>query len=88
MFRHVESGLWAIALGGPLLATQVSSRALILLIAVIWIGVTVTVIPLHFYKAWRKLTSVPNRREYALWVGLETFFAVGVVTGVAYMVSR
>lgn len=55
-------------------------------IAVVWAGASVTVVPLHFWRAWRRLSTVPNKYEYALWTGLETLFAGGLA-GVFLLVS-
>ena len=54
-------------------------RPITLAFALIWIVVTAIVVPLHLYKAWRKLAAVPNPREYAVSVLLETIFATAVI---------
>jgi hypothetical protein len=64
--------LWIVSFGSLLLAAYVPGRSSLLLIAVVWLGTTVAVIPLHFFRAWRKFRSVPNKGEYACWVGIET----------------
>jgi hypothetical protein len=87
MKKHLEGAFWAVAFGGPLLATQTSTRAWLALIAIVSIASFVVVIPLHFWRAWAMISVVPNRREYAVWVGLETLFTVASVSGCVYMVS-
>lgn len=84
MRNHTEGILWTAVLGLPLLVTQISAREILLLLAVVWVAAIIVVIPLHFYKAWRSFESVPNRRQYALWVGLETLFAVGLLGSIGY----
>jgi hypothetical protein len=42
---------------------------------------TVTVVPLHFIRAWRKLGAVPNKGQYAAWVGFETVCTAALVGG-------
>ena len=86
MWERVEGMLWALAFGCPLLAAQLSARALLMVVAVVWFAAIALVIPLHFYTAWRRLISVPNQREYAFWVGLETLFAAGLVGSIGYAV--
>ena len=79
MKRHIEVILWAFALLLPLLANFGSSRLYLGLIAVVWLAATSTVVPLHFYRAWKKWESVPNRKEYAAWVGFETLATCGFI---------
>jgi hypothetical protein len=84
MRKHTEGILWTVVFGLPLLVTQISARELLLLVAVVWVAAIAVVIPLHFYKAWRSFESVPNRRQYAFWVGLETLFAAGLLGSIGY----
>ena len=86
MKRHVEGLLWTLALTLPVLAAMTSSRRVLLLIGFAWIAATSTVIPLRFYRAWKKLNSVPNKVGYSLWVGFETLFAI-VFVGFAIYVA-
>jgi len=89
MRKHAEGILWTAVLGVPLLVTQISAGKILLLLAVVWIATITVVIPLHFYKAWRNFGTVPNKREYALWVGLETLFAAGLLGSFGYaMLAR
>ena len=86
--RHLEGVLWLTVFISLYLAALTPVRSgLLILITVIWGGATAVVVPLHFVRAWRRLDLVPNRREYALWVGLETLFAVGLVAGFVSMVT-
>jgi hypothetical protein len=55
--------------------------------AIIWLVITASVIPLHFYKAWRKLATVPNRGEYAIWVLLETILAAAAMALFVYLAA-
>jgi len=87
MREHLEGILWLVAFGGMLLATQVSSRVLLTLIGVASGLSLVAAIPLHFWRAWRKASSVPNRREYVVWVALETLFTLGFLSACGYTVS-
>jgi hypothetical protein len=90
MRRHMEGILWLTMLVSLYFAALTPAKShLLVLIAIVWVGATVVVVPLHFFRAWRRLGSVPNRREYALWVGLETLFAVGLAAGfVSCVTSR
>jgi len=87
--RNVEGVLWALSIGSLFLAALTSSRPLLLALALVWFASGVTVIPLHFYRAWRKWPKVPNRRQYALWVGFETLAtATLIVLGVCLVLSK
>jgi hypothetical protein len=86
MRNHTEGILWTAVLGLPLLVTQISAREILLLLAVVWVASVAVVIPLHFYKAWRKYNFIPNKRQYAVWVGAETLFAVGLLGSFGYFV--
>ena len=82
----IESLLWL----GCILSfffAAILLRPIALTFALIWLVVAATVIPLHFYKAWRKLATVPNRREYAVWVLVETFFAAAAVAIFLYLAA-
>jgi hypothetical protein len=41
--------------------------------------------PLHFLRAWRKLEAVPNKGQYAAWVGFETACTLALVGGFVYI---
>lgn len=85
MRNHTEGILWTAVLGLPLLVTQISAREILLLFAAVWVAAIMVVIPLHFYKAWRRYNSLPNKREYAVWVGVETLFTAGLLS-IGYVV--
>ena len=65
------------ALTSFMLAGMTSSKAVLILLGTLGVGSTIWVVPLHFFRAWRRFRSVPNRHEYALWVGFETVLAFG-----------
>jgi hypothetical protein len=89
MKRHIEGVFWSLSVGILLIANFVSSRPFGLVLAVTWVVCTMIVIPLHFYRAWRRFTHVSNRREYATWVGFETAAtAVLLFVGIYSVVSR
>ncbi len=72
--KHLEGALWLISFGGLILAAQTwAVGAYLAAIAGIFAASTVVVIPLHFYRAWRRLRTVPNKRAYAFWVGPRDF---------------
>jgi hypothetical protein len=53
MWRHIEGGLWFLALVSLLLAAITSGKVLLTLLAILAVGATLVVVPLHFLKAWR-----------------------------------
>jgi hypothetical protein len=85
MKRHAEGILWTLALSLLVFAAMASSRRALLVIGFAWMAATGTVIPLHFYRAWKKLNSVSNKFGYALWVGFETLFVVALVGFAIYV---
>ena len=76
--NHLEGILWVTTFSSLLLAAQTSTKTYLMVIAGVFMISTV-VVPLHFYRAWRRLRTVPNQRAYAFWVGLETLFAGGLL---------
>jgi hypothetical protein len=86
MRKHTEAALWMVVFGLPLLVTQISATKLKMMVGALWLASIVLVVPLHFCKAWQRFGSVPNKREYALWVGLETIFAAGLLGSFGYAV--
>lgn len=45
---------------------------------------TVIVIPAYVYRSWLRLSTVPNRTAYGLWVGLESLLLLAVPVGLAF----
>jgi hypothetical protein len=87
--RYAEPLLWAISILSLLAAAQVNTRSYLLVIAIVWVASTIVVIPLHFYRAWRRWPEVPNQPLYAAWVGLETVGTLVLIGPFAYsMASR
>ena len=72
MLRHFEGLLWSLAVICLILAAMVTDRRVLLAVAVIWLLSVAIVIPLHLWKAWRRLPTVVNKTGYAVWVGFET----------------
>ncbi len=60
----------------------------VLAVLVVWTTYTAIAIPLSLYRAWLRIRIVPNRIEYALWVGFETFCALALGGGIAYYVLQ
>jgi len=79
MRRHVEGTLWLTAVVSFMLAGMTSTETSLILLGVLGLGATVAVVPLHFFRAWSRLGSAPNQREYCLWVSFETLCALGLV---------
>ncbi len=89
MKRHLEGLLWALSVCALFAASSGSSRSLLIVLGFLWLASTAIVIPVHFYRAWKKLARVPNRSEYAVWVGFETVAAVILVSlGIYGAISR
>jgi len=87
MRRHAEGLLWTISILSLIAAAMATARSYLFAIAIIWLASTVTVIPLHFYRAWRRWSEVPNRRQYAAWVGFETLATMAPIGLFVYSIS-
>jgi cation transport ATPase len=87
MKRHREGVLWAVSLLSLIAAAMTTTKAYLLVIAIVWVVSSVIVIPLHFYKAWRRWREVPNKREYVAWVGFETLATVALIGLFVYSFS-
>jgi hypothetical protein len=88
MWRHAEGMLWLTTLGSLILAAIVSAKALLILLGVVALVATAVALPLHFVRLWRRLGSVRNKREFAVWGGIELLFAVGLIAVASMTVSR
>ena len=79
MRRHIEGVLWLVCLTSFLLAAVAPPHSSLLVVLGLASGMAiVVVVPLHFVRAWKKLKDVPNKLEYASWVGFETLCAAAV----------
>jgi hypothetical protein len=81
--RHAEGLLWVVSFG--CLWAAASSKHYLPVIALVWLVSTATVIPLHFFRAWRRLGTVPNKGQYAAWVGFETACALALIGSFVYL---
>jgi hypothetical protein len=86
MKRHVEGMLWVVSFLSLVAAAMMTGTSYLMVLAVIWIVSLTIVIPLHFYKAWRRLSQVANKRQYAAWVGFETIVTVVLIGLFVYSV--
>jgi hypothetical protein len=71
--------LWVVSFLSLIAAAMTTGKSYLVVLAVTWIVSSTIVIPLHFYKAWRRLSQVANKRQYAAWVGFETIAAVVLI---------
>jgi hypothetical protein len=79
MKQQVEGMLWVVSFLSLIVAAMTTGKSYLMVLAVIWIVSSMLVIPLHFYKAWRRLSQVANKRQYAAWVGFETIATVAFI---------
>jgi hypothetical protein len=87
--RHIEGVLWAALFGSLMTAAFVSGRTALVVLGFICVASIAIVLPLHFYRAWKKLGQIKNQGQYAVWVGFETVAAIGLLTlGIYSLVSR
>ncbi len=86
MKRHVEGIFLAIS-SLSLLAAGMVNKTYLLMLTCVWIVSSAIVIPLHFYKSWRRWPDVENKRQYGVWVGFETLAAIILLGLFIYSVS-
>ena len=79
MKRHVEGMLWVVSFLSLIVAAMTTDKSYLMALAVLWVVSSMIVIPLHFYKARRRLSQVVNKRQYAAWFGFETIAAVAFI---------
>jgi len=77
--RHIEGVLWFLAPSSLIVAGVTSSKVALLICGVVCLLSIVIVVPLHFYRAWRRLNTVPNRRHYAVWLGFESLATIALI---------
>lgn len=82
----IEGLLWSVSVV-CLFFAAILLRPVALVFAVAWLVTAAIVIPLHFYRAWRKLATVPDRTGYALRVLFETMFAAAAVALLVYLAA-
>jgi hypothetical protein len=80
MKRHVEGMLWVVSFLSLIVAAMTTDKSYLMALVVLWIASSMIVIPLRFYKAWRRLSQAANKRQYAAWVGFETIAGVAFIT--------
>ena len=54
----------------------------------IWFLYTAIAVPLYFYRAWRRLPTIPDKGAYATWLGFETLVVVSLLATMVYALSR
>ena len=57
----------------------------ILALMVLWIVLSVVGLSVYFYRAWRRVSFVPNKAAYIAWMSIETAFALGGLGGVVWL---
>jgi hypothetical protein len=86
MERHIEGILCAVSLLSLIVASMTTNRAFLVVIAIVWVLSTIIVIPLHFVRAWH-WPRAANKRQYAVWVGSETFATITLIALFVYSVA-
>lgn len=56
----------------------------ILVLMLIWLLLPVIGLSVYFYRAWRRVTVVPNKAAYIAWMSLETTFALASLGGIVW----
>jgi hypothetical protein len=56
----------------------------ILVLMCIWFLLSVVALVFYFYRAWRRLSVVPNKAAYIAWMSIEAVFALAVLAGLLW----
>lgn len=56
----------------------------ILVLMLIWLLLSVIGLAVYFYRAWRRVTVVPNKAAYIAWMSLETTFTLAGLGGIVW----
>ena len=80
--------LWcaALVLPNPRLHTRAHPvvKAVIVVVYTLYIIGTPIALATYFNRAWRRVSTVPNRTAYIIWMSLETVAGVGLLGVLAY----
>ena len=60
-------------------------KAIVAIPYTIFFIVTPIALVTYFNRAWRRVSSVPNRTEYVFWLSLESIAGVGVLGLLTYL---
>jgi general secretion pathway protein G len=81
----IPCGWFVILVGAAMFLPSAESRGFVLrtvsllALIIVWLLLTAVALSLHFYRAWRRLHSVPNKWAYAVWLTFETTCALALV---------
>ncbi len=76
---NLEGVLWVVSFLSLIVAGMTTGKPYLTILAVLFVVSSIIVIPLHFYKEWRRLSQVQNKRQYAVWVGFETIATIAFI---------
>jgi quinol-cytochrome oxidoreductase complex cytochrome b subunit len=65
-------------------SVQPTVKAAFAVIGALFVIGTLVALMSYFMQAWQRLSTVPNRTAYMVWIGLETVAALFVLFGLAY----
>lgn len=62
--------------------------ATVAVLAVVWLILTLIAVGIYFYRAWKKAFRAPNKLSYVAWLAVETAFALLLLYGLIWALSR
>jgi hypothetical protein len=79
---------WALILGTaaftlPCTDSNVIAFA-ILGLTLVWFVLSVAALFFYFFRAWRRVSAVPNKAAYIAWLSVESAFALVAVAGIMW----
>jgi hypothetical protein len=74
--------LWA-AIILPRDVSNLVAYPIIALLA-IWFLLSVVMVFVYLYRAWRRVGAVPNKSAYIAWLSIESVFALAAVAGIVW----
>jgi general secretion pathway protein G len=71
----------------PPIDSRVSSGSAVLILAltVVWLLLTTIALGVYFYRAWQRVSLVPNKTAHVGWLGFETVCALAMVGGFVWL---
>jgi general secretion pathway protein G len=80
----IPAGWFVILVAAAILLTSADSErfeltiAALLVLIIIWLLLTAVALGTYFYRAWRRLPTVPNKAAYSLWLCFKTACTLAV----------
>jgi len=79
---------WALILGTAAFTLPCTDSNVIVFaitgLMLVWLALSVAALFFHFFRAWRRVSAVPNKTAYIAWLSIESAFALVAVAGIVW----